>query len=335
MHSWKYPEHEKAVAKLCRKAGFAQVSVSHEVSPLVKLVGRGDTTVVDAYLSPILSRYVSRWRGSWAWRRLPLEGESRQRGCGGRQSRHPAAAANPPRGAHPRLMFMMSSGGLTAADLFQGKDALLSGPAGGVVGMVETAKLAGFEKVIGFDMGGTSTDVAHYDGDYERAFDTEVAGVRIRAPMMRIHTVAAGGGSILHFEAGRFRAGPDSAGANPGPACYRRGGPLTVTDANVMLGKLQPDFFPAIFGPGQDQPLDTKVVREKFAHSPPRSATAARRKRSPKVSSPSRSRTWPTPSRRSRCSAATTSPNICSTASAAPAASMPASSPTRSAWRRC
>ena len=162
----------------------------------------------------------------------------------------------------PRLMFMMSSGGLTAADRFQGKDAILSGPAGGVVGMVETAKLAGFGKVIGFDMGGTSTDVAHYDGDYERAFDTEVAGVRIRAPMMRIHTVAAGGGSILHFEAGRFRAGPDSAGANPGPACYRRGGPLTVTDANVMLGKLQPDFFPAIFGPGQDQPLDAEIVKD-------------------------------------------------------------------------
>jgi 5-oxoprolinase (ATP-hydrolysing) len=161
-------------------------------------------------------------------------------------------------------MFMMSSGGLTAAEKFQGKDALLSGPAGGVVGMVETARLAGFKKVIGFDMGGTSTDVAHFDGDYERAFDTEVAGVRVRAPMMRIHTVAAGGGSILHFEAGRFRAGPDSAGANPGPACYRRGGPLAVTDANVMLGKLQPDFFPAIFGADQDQPLDANVVRQKF-----------------------------------------------------------------------
>ena len=161
-------------------------------------------------------------------------------------------------------MFMMSSGGLTAADMFQGKDAILSGPAGGVVGMVETARLAGFDKVIGFDMGGTSTDVAHYDGDYERAFDTEVAGVRMRAPMMRIHTVAAGGGSILHYEAGRFRVGPDSAGANPGPACYRRGGPLAVTDANVMLGKLQPDFFPAIFGPGQDQPLDAEIVRQKF-----------------------------------------------------------------------
>ncbi|TGP23332.1 MULTISPECIES: hydantoinase B/oxoprolinase family protein [unclassified Mesorhizobium] len=232
MHAWKYPDHEKAVAKVCRKVGFSQISVSHEVSPLIKLVGRGDTTVVDAYLSPILSRYVRKVAGEL--------------------------------GAGPRLMFMMSSGGLTAADMFQGKDALLSGPAGGVVGMVETAKLAGFDKVIGFDMGGTSTDVAHYDGDYERAFDTEVAGVRIRAPMMRIHTVAAGGGSILHYEAGRFRVGPDSAGANPGPAAYRRGGPLAVTDANVMLGKLQPDVFPAIFGPGQDQPLDAGTVREKF-----------------------------------------------------------------------
>ena len=248
MHSWKYPEHEQAVASLCRDSGFAQVSVSHEVSPLVKLVGRGDTTVVDAYLSPILSRYVQQ------------VGE--ELGMASALTSPPGEDIGP--SPHPRLMFMMSSGGLTAADRFQGKDAILSGPAGGVVGMVETAKLAGFEKVIGFDMGGTSTDVAHYDGDYERAFDTEVAGVRIRAPMMRIHTVAAGGGSILHFEAGRFRAGPDSAGANPGPACYRRGGPLTVTDANVMLGKLQPDFFPAIFGPSQDQPLDAEAVRTKF-----------------------------------------------------------------------
>lgn len=238
MHAWKFPEHEQATAKLCRNLGFGQVSVSHEVSPLVKLVGRGDTTVVDAYLSPILSRYVSQVAGE--------------------------LGVDKANGGAPRLMFMMSSGGLTAASMFQGKDALLSGPAGGVVGMVETAKLAGFGKVIGFDMGGTSTDVAHYDGEYERAFDTEVAGVRVRAPMMRIHTVAAGGGSVLHFEAGRFRAGPDSAGANPGPACYRRGGPLAVTDANVMLGKLQPDFFPAIFGPNQDQRLDTDAVRQKF-----------------------------------------------------------------------
>jgi 5-oxoprolinase (ATP-hydrolysing) len=238
MHSWKFPDHEKAAEALCRDIGFAQISTSHAVSPLIKLVGRGDTTVVDAYLSPILSRYVQRVAGE-------LGAKSDADG--------------------PNLMFMMSSGGLTAADMFQGKDALLSGPAGGVVGMVETANLAGFDKVIGFDMGGTSTDVAHYDGEYERAFDTEVAGVRVRAPMMRIHTVAAGGGSILHYADGRFQAGPDSAGANPGPACYRRGGPLAVTDANVMLGKLQPDFFPAIFGQGQDQQLDADVVREKFA----------------------------------------------------------------------
>jgi len=238
MHSWKFPDHEKAAEALCREIGFAQISTSHAVSPLIKLVGRGDTTVVDAYLSPILSRYVQRVAGE-------LGAKSGENG--------------------PNLMFMMSSGGLTAADMFQGKDALLSGPAGGVVGMVETANLAGFQKVIGFDMGGTSTDVAHYDGEYERAFDTEVAGVRVRAPMMRIHTVAAGGGSILHYADGRFQAGPDSAGANPGPACYRRGGPLAVTDANVMLGKLQPEFFPAIFGPGQNERLDTDAVRTKFA----------------------------------------------------------------------
>ncbi len=291
MHAWKFPEHEQAVARLCRNIGFPQLSVSHEVSPLVKLVGRGDTTVVDAYLSPILSRYVSQVAEELGIAQTlisPLVGEMSAKPTEGgavppssqvstqpdderqRSTLPPSAlpGISPTRGeintSSPRLMFMMSSGGLTAADMFQGKDALLSGPAGGVVGMVETAKLAGFEKVIGFDMGGTSTDVAHYDGDYERAFDTEVAGVRVRAPMMRIHTVAAGGGSILHFEAGRFRAGPDSAGAKPGPACYRRGGPLAVTDANVMLGKLQPDFFPAIFGPGQDQPLDTKIVHEKF-----------------------------------------------------------------------
>ena len=288
MHAWKFPEHERAVAAVCRKCGFSQVSVSHEVSPLIKLVGRGDTTVVDAYLTPILSRYVRQVAGELGVSAPPsaLPGISPSRGeigssAGGDDpailsdggdesliSPLEGEMAGRPEGGEPdqpRLMFMMSSGGLTAADLFQGKDALLSGPAGGVVGMVETARLAGFDKVIGFDMGGTSTDVAHYDGEYERSFDTEVAGVRVRAPMMRIHTVAAGGGSVLHFEAGRFRAGPDSAGANPGPACYRRGGPIAVTDANVMLGKLQPDFFPAIFGPGQDQPLDAAVVREKFA----------------------------------------------------------------------
>ncbi len=239
MHAWKNPAHEAALAAMVRAMGFTQVSVSHEVSPLIKLVGRGDTTVVDAYLSPILRRYVARVAT--------------------------ALGATPAGKPGPTLQFMMSSGGMTAAEQFQGKDAILSGPAGGVVGMAKTAGLAGYSKVIGFDMGGTSTDVAHSAGDYERAFDTEVAGVRIRAPMMRIHTVAAGGGSILHAEPGRFRVGPDSAGADPGPAAYRRGGPLTVTDANVMLGKLQPDLFPAIFGPGQDQPLDRDTVAAKFA----------------------------------------------------------------------
>ncbi|MCT8996861.1 hydantoinase B/oxoprolinase family protein [Chelativorans intermedius] len=237
MHAWKFPEHERRAAALARQLGFTQISASHETSPLIKLVGRGDTAVVDAYLSPILARYV---------RLVADELGLAEAGDG------------------PRLKFMMSSGGLTAAEKFQGKDAILSGPAGGVVGMVETARTAGFDRVIGFDMGGTSTDVAHYDGEYERAFDTEVAGVRIRAPMMRIHTVAAGGGSILHYEDRRLKVGPDSAGANPGPACYRRGGPLAVTDANVMLGKLQPDFFPAIFGPGGDQPLDAETVRRRF-----------------------------------------------------------------------
>ena len=236
MHAYRFPEHEKTAAALAREAGFGQVSVSHEVSPLIKFVGRGDTTVVDAYLSPILERYVAQ---------VSDELDLARTGA--------------------RVMFMMSSGGLTAAELFQGKDAILSGPAGGVVGLAETGRSAGFGEVIGFDMGGTSTDVAHYDGVYERAFETEVAGVRIRAPMMLIHTVAAGGGSILHYGGARFRVGPDSAGANPGPACYRRGGPLAVTDANVMLGKLIPDFFPAIFGPEQDQPLDADAVSARFA----------------------------------------------------------------------
>ena len=235
MHAYRYPEHERQVAELARTMGFAQVSVSHEVSPLIKLVGRGDTTVVDAYLSPILRRYVAQ---------VDKDLDAKR------------SAA--------RLMFMMSSGGLTAAELFQGKDAILSGPAGGVVGMAETGRQAGFDRLIGFDMGGTSTDVSHFDGEYERAFETEVAGVRMRAPMMLIHTVAAGGGSILHFDGARFRVGPDSAGANPGPACYRRNGPLAVTDANVMAGKLIPDFFPKIFGPGQDQPLDGAAVRHGF-----------------------------------------------------------------------
>jgi 5-oxoprolinase (ATP-hydrolysing) len=236
MHAYRYPQHEVTVAQIAREVGFPQVSVSHEVSPLMKLVGRGDTTVVDAYLSPILRRYVDQVATE-----LDSAGEA------------------------TRLMFMMSSGGLTDAGRFQGRDAILSGPAGGVVGCIETAKLAGFGKVIGFDMGGTSTDVSHYDGEYERAFETEVAGVRMRAPMMAIHTVAAGGGSILHYDGARMIVGPDSAGANPGPACYRRGGPLAVTDANVMVGKLEPDFFPKIFGPSRDQPLDRETVRNAFA----------------------------------------------------------------------
>ncbi len=235
MHGYRYPAHEQVAARIAREIGFPQVSVSHEVSPLIKLVGRGDTTVVDAYLSPILGRYVAQ---------VSEELDIARTGA--------------------RLMFMMSSGGLTAAELFQGKDAILSGPAGGVVGLAETGRSAGFDKVIGFDMGGTSTDVAHFDGEYERAFETEVAGVRMRAPMMLIHTVAAGGGSILHYDGARFRVGPDSAGANPGPAAYRRGGPLAVTDANVMVGKLIPDYFPPIFGEKRDQPLDVEAVKAKF-----------------------------------------------------------------------
>ena len=231
MHGYRYPAHEEAVATLAREAGFTQVSASHETSPLMKFVGRGDTTVVDAYLSPILRRYVNR-----------LEGE-----LGG-----------------VGLRFMQSHGGLTDARQFKGKDAILSGPAGGIIGVSRTAGQAGFKKIISFDMGGTSTDVAHYAGTYERAFDTVFAGVRIRAPMMQIHTVAAGGGSICAFDGGRYRVGPSSAGANPGPACYRKDGPLTVTDCNLILGKLQPDFFPSVFGAGQDQSLDYGIVEEKF-----------------------------------------------------------------------
>jgi len=232
LHGYRHSEHERIVAAMAREVGFTQVSVSHEVSPLMKLVSRGDTTVVDAYLSPILGRYVNQ-------------------------------VASELGGA--RLMFMQSSGGLTSADLFKGKDSILSGPAGGIVGMVQTAGAAGFDRIIGFDMGGTSTDVSHYAGEYERAFETQVAGVRMRAPMMSIHTVAAGGGSILHFDGARFRVGPDSAGANPGPAAYRRGGPLAVTDANVMLGKVQPKFFPKVFGPAANEDLDREVVAKRFS----------------------------------------------------------------------
>ena len=237
VHGYRYAAHEARVAAIATEIGFQQVSVSHAVSPLMKLVSRGDTTVVDAYLSPLLRRYVDQVAGE-------LEAE-RQSG--------------------PKLMFMQSNGGLTDAHLFQGKDSILSGPAGGVIGMVRTASMAGFRKVIGFDMGGTSTDVSHYDGEYERTFETLVAGVRMRAPMMHIHTVAAGGGSILHFDGTRFRVGPDSAGADPGPACYQRGGPLTVTDCNVMLGKLQAAFFPrgvwSERGPGFGRAHRSRQVR--------------------------------------------------------------------------
>ena len=279
MHGYRYPAHELAAQRLAQEAGFTQVSVSHQVSPLMKLVGRGDTTVVDAYLSPILRRYVEQIAGE-----MP----------------------------GVKLFFMQSSGGLADAHAFQGKDAILSGPAGGIVGMVRTAQIAapdlagtrdhapggsragsgrpgvrsadapeGDVRVIGFDMGGTSTDVSHFAGEFERAFETQVAGVRMRAPMMSIHTVAAGGGSILSFDGARFRAGPQSAGANPGPACYRRGGPLAVTDANVMLGKIQPAYFPKVFGPRANEWLDAQVVVEKFTAMAAEIEAATGVKRSP------------------------------------------------------
>ncbi|HEY2734856.1 MAG TPA: hydantoinase/oxoprolinase family protein, partial [Polyangiales bacterium] len=232
MHGYRYGEHERIAAELAREVGFEQVSASHVVSPLLKFVSRGDTCVVDAYLSPILQRYVERIAAQMAG--VPI-------------------------------YFMQSNGGLTSAEHFAGKDAVLSGPAGGIVGMAYTARAAGHDRVIGFDMGGTSTDVSHYAGELERSFETEVAGVRMRAPMMNIHTVAAGGGSVLHFDGARLRVGPDSAGANPGPACYRRGGPLTITDANLLLGKLQPEFFPRVFGSAGDEPLDRAIVERGFA----------------------------------------------------------------------
>ncbi|WP_405672732.1 hydantoinase B/oxoprolinase family protein [Streptomyces sp. NBC_01530] len=232
MHSHLHPAHEQAVGELAARIGFPQISLSSEVSPLMKLVPRGDTAVVDAYLSPVLRRYVQQ-------------------------------VADELRGV--RLMFMQSNGGLAEAGQFRGKDAILSGPAGGIVGMARMSQLAGFDQVIGFDMGGTSTDVSHFAGEYERVFITQIAGVRLRAPMLDIHTVAAGGGSILHFDGSRYRVGPDSAGADPGPACYRGGGPLAVTDANVMLGRIQPAHFPEVFGPGGDQPLDAPLVRDRFA----------------------------------------------------------------------
>lgn len=232
LHGYKHQKHELQVASIAKKIGFEQISVSHKVSPLMKMIPRGDTTVVDAYLSPILRRYVNQVKD----------------------------ALGPTGKNFGKLMFMQSNGGLTSANYFQGKDAILSGPAGGVVGMVKTGEKVGLNKLIGFDMGGTSTDVCHFNGEYERTLETEVAGVRLRSPMMLINTVAAGGGSILHFDGSRYRVGPDSAGAFPGPACYRNGGPLTVTDCNVMLGKLNPEFFPKVFGPKADQKLDLNIV---------------------------------------------------------------------------
>ena len=231
LHGYRYPAHEARIGEIARDIGFTQVSESHATSPLMKLVSRGDTTVVDAYLSPILSRYVDHVTAE-------LDGTP--------------------------VLFMQSNGGLADAHRFRGKDSILSGPAGGIVGMARTAAAAGYRRVIGFDMGGTSTDVSHYAGEFERQYETEVAGVRMRAPMLSIHTVAAGGGSILAFDGSRYRVGPDSAGADPGPACYRRGGPLTVTDANVMLGRVQPGSFPRVFGPGGDEPLDAGLVATRF-----------------------------------------------------------------------
>jgi 5-oxoprolinase (ATP-hydrolysing) len=239
MHGYRYPKHELRLAELAQEVGFNQISISHQVSPLIKLIGRGDTAVVDAYLSPVLRRYVDRLSNAIQTERTH---ESLQ----------------------TQLLFMQSNGGLTEATCFQGKDSILSGPAGGIVGAIQTTQLAGFDRIITFDMGGTSTDVAHFAGDYEREFETEVAGIRLRAPMLAIYTVAAGGGSIVQFDGSRYRVGPASAGANPGPASYGRGGPLTVTDCNVQVGKLQPKFFPKIFGPAGDQPLDRAIVQQRF-----------------------------------------------------------------------
>lgn len=237
MHAFKYPQHEKILMKLAEEIGFQQVSASHDVSPLSKIVARGETTIVDAYLTPILHRYVEQISGALGDHKRPGQ-----------------------------LLFMQSSGGLVDAHKFRGRDAILSGPAGGIVGAVHTAKLAGFNKIIGFDMGGTSTDVSHYAGEFEKVYETEVAGVRMRVPMMYIHTVAAGGGSLLKFDGQRFRVGPESAGANPGPVCYRRDGNLAVTDINVCLGKIQADYFPQIFGLKQDQPLDREASLRAFEH---------------------------------------------------------------------
>jgi 5-oxoprolinase (ATP-hydrolysing) len=241
MHGYRYTKHELEVAEIATEVGYTQISISHQVSPLMKLVSRGDTTVVDAYLTPILRRYIDR-----VAKQLP----------------------------DTELMFMKSDGGLVRANNFQGKDSILSGPAGGIVGAVATSYQAGFKRIITFDMGGTSTDVAHYAGEYERELDSKIAGVRMRVPVLAIHTIAAGGGSILRFDGMSYRVGPESAGSNPGPACYRRGGELTVTDANVMLGKIHPQYFPAVFGKEANQPLDREIVLAKFTQLAETIATA-------------------------------------------------------------
>ncbi|MBH8563506.1 hydantoinase/oxoprolinase family protein [Nostoc sp. CENA67] len=248
MHSDRYPNHEQQIAQIAQEIGFTQISISHQVSPLMKLVSRGDTTVVDAYLTPILRRYVNEVSSQ-----LP----------------------------NIRLMFMKSDGGLTDAEQFQGKDSILSGPAGGIVGAVQTSKRAGFDLVITFDMGGTSTDVAHFKGEYERQLDSEIAGARMRVPVLAINTIAAGGGSILFFDGSSYRVGPESAGSNPGPACYRRGGPLAVTDANVMLGKIYPQYFPSVFGTDGNLPLDKDIVIHKFTQLAQDIATVTGNHRTP------------------------------------------------------
>lgn len=255
MHSDRYHDHELQIAQLAQEIGFTQISVSHQVSPLMKLVSRGDTTVVDAYLTPILRRYVNQI-------------ESQLRIGNGENNHSPLPTTSASLSTSPdspiKLMFMKSDGGLVAAEKFQGKDSILSGPAGGIVGAVQTSKRAGFELVITFDMGGTSTDVAHFKGEYERQLDSEIAGARMRVPVLAINTIAAGGGSVLFFDGSSYRVGPKSAGSNPGPACYRRGGPLAVTDANMMLGKIHPQYFPSIFGIDGNLPLDKNIVIQKF-----------------------------------------------------------------------
>lgn len=252
MHSYRYPEHELAVERIAKEIGFTHISLSHKISPLIKIIGRGETTMVDGYLSPVLKRYVDRI--------------------------HSVLRSN---GDETSLLFMQSNGGLTQATSFRGKDSILSGPAGGIVGAATVSEVAGFKEIISFDMGGTSTDVAHYNGEYERSFENEIDGIHLYSPMMHIHTVAAGGGSILHYENGRFQVGPDSAGSEPGPACYRKGGPLTVTDCNVMLSKVIPEYFPQVFGDSGTLPLDTGTVHSRFEEMASEVSEGSGKSRSP------------------------------------------------------